>query len=317
MSVRLSFASLSAASRSLRSFLPVRTFASLSRPALKSSSALDMDTATTSTVKLQHPKLVNSEQHKPNLSSGPAVPEYLQKVYWWAYLHPNAVRIFERQWLVDAILWGNFRRLRDAALEELATTSGCQDGSTDDSRERMSPLTIQGRTLQVACVYGNFTQLLARRLAPDASLDVVDVAPIQIENLTRKMQEIQSPSNVHISRQNAAHLGFDNDAFSQVILFFLLHEVPGDVRQRSLTESLRVLRPGGKLVIVDYHQPNSWLHPHRYLMPLVLHTLEPFAMDLWRHEIQEYIPEDVLATVKVRKELFFGGLYQKVVITKL
>ena len=98
----------------------------------------------------------------------PAVPEYLKKVYWWAYLHPRGVRIFEHQWIVNAILWGNFVRLRDSALDEMGST-------------------ISGRSLQVACVYGDFTGQLAQRLAPGASLDVVDVAPIQLQNLRRKI----------------------------------------------------------------------------------------------------------------------------------
>ena len=33
------------------------------------------------------------------------IPEYLQETYWWAYLHPTAVNLFERQWLVNLILW--------------------------------------------------------------------------------------------------------------------------------------------------------------------------------------------------------------------
>ncbi len=66
------------------------------------------------------------------------IPAYLQDTYWWAYVHPNAVSFFERQWLVNAILWGNFSRLRDAALAELGEV-------------------IHGRNLQVACVYGNLT----------------------------------------------------------------------------------------------------------------------------------------------------------------
>ena len=43
-----------------------------------------------------------------------AVPAYLSDTYWWAYIHPSAVNIFERQWLVNAILWGNFAKLRVA-----------------------------------------------------------------------------------------------------------------------------------------------------------------------------------------------------------
>src|SRR5437867_2748397 len=45
-------------------------------------------------------------------SRGPAeaigVPWYLDSVYWWAYVDPRAITLFERQWLVNLILWGNF-----------------------------------------------------------------------------------------------------------------------------------------------------------------------------------------------------------------
>jgi len=36
------------------------------------------------------------------------VPDYLNAHYWWAYIHPKAVKLFERQWLVNLILWGNY-----------------------------------------------------------------------------------------------------------------------------------------------------------------------------------------------------------------
>src|SRR5436190_20310113 len=91
----------------------------------------------------------------------PPIPRYLEQVYWWAYVHPKAVHVFEREWLVNAILFGHYGRLRDAALAELGEQ-------------------VQGRTLQVACVYGNLTPRLQQRLAPDASLDVVDILPIQL-----------------------------------------------------------------------------------------------------------------------------------------
>ena len=52
----------------------------------------------------------------------PIIPAYLEKTYWWAYVHPRAVAFFERQWLVNLILWGNFARLRDSALDSLGET---------------------------------------------------------------------------------------------------------------------------------------------------------------------------------------------------
>ena len=220
-----------------------------------------------------------------------AVPAYLTDTYWWAYIHPNAVNIFERQWLVNLILWGNFARLRDAALAELG-------------RE------IAGRTLQVACVYGDFSAHLANRIAPGGALDIVDVLPIQLTNLRRKL-----PAEVPVTvyQRDSTALGFADASYDQVIVFFLLHEQPAEARRETLREAIRVTKPGGKVVLVDYHGPHR-LHPLRYVFQPVLRILEPFAIDLWRHHISEWLPAAILPA-QLSKETFFGGLYQKVVIT--
>jgi hypothetical protein len=46
----------------------------------------------------------------------------------------------------------------------------------------------------------------------------------------------------------------------------------------------------------------------------ILTTLEPFAMDMWRQEITDWLPT-TLDPAQVEKQTFFGGLYQKVVVT--
>lgn len=219
------------------------------------------------------------------------VPAYLNETYWWAYVHPRAVKLFERQWLVNLILWGNFAKLRDAALDELGDA-------------------LPGRSLQVACVYGDFTSRVSQRVAKgQGSLDVVDVLPVQLSNLRAKLDR---GAPVSLIQRDAADLGFDGDTYDRVILFFLLHEMPLGVRRRTLAEAVRVLKPGRELVIVDYHRPAAW-HPLKSVMVFILRTFEPFAMDLWNHEVREWLPEG--ATV-ARKETFWGGLYQKLVIRK-
>jgi hypothetical protein len=47
----------------------------------------------------------------------------------------------------------------------------------------------------------------------------------------------------------------------------------------------------------------------------VLTWLEPFALDLWRIELPEYLPQGV-TPAQVHSEFYCGGLYQKVVITR-
>lgn len=220
------------------------------------------------------------------------LPAYLQQTYWWAYLHPAAVRFFERQWLVNLILWGNFARLRDLALDEIGRS-------------------IRGDVLQVACVYGNFTERLIQRLEPAARLDVVDVAQVQLENLKAKLADA---SRIGLYHQDSTDLRFADASYDCVVLFFLLHEQPENVRVQTVVQALRVVKPGGKVIFVDYHRP-SWLNPFRYVMTAILKTLEPFAMDLWRQEITEWLPDRGRA-LNVEKETFFGGLYQKVVVTR-
>ena len=220
------------------------------------------------------------------------VPDYLEKTYWWAYVHPNAVRVFERQWLVNLILWGNFAKLRDAALQELGAI-------------------VNGKVLQVACVYGNFTEYLVKRLGPQGHLDVIDVAPVQIQNLHAKLKDARQ---VTVQRQDSNNLQFEDASRDAVVLFFLLHEQPADVRKKSIAEALRVTKPGGKIIFVDYHRPVE-INPFRYIMVPILTMLEPFAMDIWRNQITDWLPAGV-KPAGVEKKTYFGGLYQKVVITR-
>jgi ubiquinone/menaquinone biosynthesis C-methylase UbiE len=220
-----------------------------------------------------------------------SIPAYLQQTYWWAYLHPTGVRLFERQWLVNLILWGNFARLRDEALRELGPV-------------------INGNVLQVACVYGDFTENLVRRLGPNGRLDVVDVAPIQLHNLETKLQ---NKKNVTLHRQDSTRMLFEDAGYNDVIVFFLLHEQPETARRQTIAEALRVTKPGGKTIFVDDHRPD-FTNPFRYAMVPILATLEPFAMDLWRQDLMDWLPEGV-RPARIEKETFFGGLYQKVVMT--
>jgi len=220
------------------------------------------------------------------------MPRYLEQTYWWAYVHPNAVRVFERQWLVNLILWGNYNRLRDSVFSELNAP-------------------VSGKVLQVACVYGDFTEMLARQLGPQGTLDVADVAPVQIENLKRK---INGHPRVAVHHQDSGDLAFTDAGYDYVVLFFLLHEMPEAVRARTVSEALRVVKPGGKVIFVDYHRPH-WINPFRYLMMPILTWLEPFAMDLLRREIATWIPSEA-KPASVEKKTFFGGLYQKVVVKR-
>ncbi|MGP0089359.1 MAG: rhodoquinone biosynthesis methyltransferase RquA [Xanthobacteraceae bacterium] len=167
------------------------------------------------------------------------LPAYLLQRYWWAYAHPIAVRVFERDWLINAILFGNYNRLRRATIEAPGPD-------------------YSGRTLQVACVYGKFTPELARRVgAAGGSLDVIDALPAQIDNQRRKAAEHPC---LCATLMDSATLDFHECTFDRVVMFMLLHEQPEEWRSRTIAEAARVLKSGGPLVATDYARPD-WRHP--------------------------------------------------------
>ena len=194
---------------------------------------------------------------RPNLA---AVPDYLMKNYWWAYVHPRAVKFWDRLWLINMILWGNYNRLRDAALAQWGDT-------------------LPGATLQVACAYGNLSSRLARNVAAGGgTLDIVDVLPVQLQNTRSKLP---AGAPVRLLAMNSTQLQLPDCSYDRALLFFLLHEQPANVRPQTLREAFRVVKPGGKVMIVDYAKPRWW-QPLRYAWPPFLAALEPFALGLWR-----------------------------------
>jgi ubiquinone/menaquinone biosynthesis C-methylase UbiE len=233
------------------------------------------------------------EEANFSTSLPPRIPAYLSETYWWAYLHPNSFWFFEREWVVNLILWGNMKRLTDEVLNEV-------------------PNQPFSRVLQVACVYGGFSKKLASKLGENgSSLDIADVATIQLDNVRGKLNGTR---NVRFLHQDSASMSLPNNHYDETVVFFLLHEQPEEVRSNTVSEALRVTRPGGKVIFVDYHGP-KWTNPLRYLMKPLLKWLEPFALDMWKIEIQDLVPAH-LVTGEVQSQQYFGGLYQKQVFIR-
>jgi ubiquinone/menaquinone biosynthesis C-methylase UbiE len=221
----------------------------------------------------------------------PSIPDYLQDTYWWAYLHPKSFWFFEREWVVNLILWGNMKKLTNSVLGDM-------------------DLKPESRVLQVACVYGDFSNRLVSHLGKTGSkLSVLDVAPIQIRNLEKKLE---GHENFSVHHQDSTCMAFADDSFEETVVFFLLHEQPEDARRETIAEAIRVTRPGGRVIFVDYHGPKR-SNPMRYVMKPILTVLEPFAMDLWREELPAFMPGKIKPE-QISSNFYFGGLYQKVVV---
>ena len=222
---------------------------------------------------------------KQNATSLPAIPEYLSSTYTWAYLNPKSVARLDQGLVVSTILWGNANRLMRAAVNEFSAGQ---------------------HVLQSACVYGSITPDLAKKIGPDGQLMVVDVAPVQIANMKRKLPNTPQLNTLIADLSVPGCLSHLPD-YDGVCCFFLLHEVPVKERSQIVENLLQKVKPAGKVVFVDYHKP-AWWHPLNPITYTVFHFLEPFAKSLLSQPIQDI--SSLGKEYTWQKKTLFGGLYQ-------
>jgi SAM-dependent methyltransferase len=191
--------------------------------------------------------------------------------------------------VVQAILWGNAQRLINTVLNRL------KPGDT---------------VFQPAAVYGTFSRQVAGRIGPQGRLEIRDIAPLQV-GLTRR--KLAGSPHVHVASGDAADPA--DGAYDAVACFFLLHEVPDDVKRQVVPAMLGLVRPGGQAIFVDYHRPHS-LHPLKPIMKGIYYWLEPFARSLWSQEIQT-LAGSAAAGFCWSKRTHFGGLYQTVIAERV
>jgi len=224
-----------------------------------------------------------------------SIPDYLEKTYWWAYVRPWAVRIFEREWLVNLILWGFYKPLRDLTLQAMGSA-------------------IAGRTLKISCCYGQLEPMLAAQVkAGGGSLDIIDIAPEQLKNARRKLTRFIEDGVVTLMRRDSTDLDLPDDFYDRALIFFLPHEQPEDIRRQTFYEAFRVVKPGGQVYVVEFAKPKAW-HPLKYIWHPVLCVLEPFASPLWTHEMATWLPRGG-AGCQIKTKKIFGNFYQLVTVT--
>jgi SAM-dependent methyltransferase len=163
--------------------------------------------------------------------------------------------------------------------------------------------------LQAASVYGDLSSRLSARIGSEGRLHVIDIAPIQVEHCRRKLA---GHRNVAVRVADAASPG--TVCYDGVCCFFLLHQVPDPQKHRIVNALLAAVRPGGKVVFVDYHRPRWW-HPLRPVMSLVFRWLEPYANGLVSRSLAQFA--DRPREFRWRTRTVFGGLYQVVVAISL
>lgn len=126
------------------------------------------------------------------------------------------------------------------------------------------------RVLEVGCGTGTLLLLLARA-QPALEITGLDPDPKALARARRKADAASAA--VRLDRGFSDSLPYPDASYDRVFSCFMLHHLDGiEEKVGTLREIRRVLKPGGRLHVLDFAQPDArgaraglrWLHPkHR------------------------------------------------------
>jgi ubiquinone/menaquinone biosynthesis C-methylase UbiE len=135
--------------------------------------------------------------------------------------------------------------------------------------------------LEVGCGTGTLSIAAKDLTGVQGKVEGIDVAADMLERARAKAAK--AGRDVHFQLARIEQIPFPDDQFDLVLSSLMLHHVPGEeAKLQGMREVLRVLKPGGRLLIVDVAPPQN-PHTHSLASLVVGHGM-------LAHSVAEYIP---------------------------
>lgn len=166
------------------------------------------------------------------------------------------------------------RGWREKAVKEIADTDGAQE------------------ILDVACGTGDFSIAIARAAAPGSHITGVDLSEGMMKIGREKVAREGLQGKVSMEQGDCEHLRFADGTFDRVSVAFGVRNF--EHLEDGLREMLRVLRPGGKLVILELSVPANPVIRFFYKL-YALHLLPAVGSKVsGNRSAYRYLPASVL-----------------------
>lgn len=137
---------------------------------------------------------------------------------------------------------------------------------------RLLKQTNPATMLDVASGTGDLAIAAVKRI-PKLQVEATDIAAVMLEKAQEKIHKRKLSQQISVSIGDAEDLQFDENHFDAVTAAFGVRNFENV--QQGLSEMHRVLKPGGKLVILEFSKPKSGLFAmlykfyFKFVLPLI------------------------------------------------
>ncbi|HLW02543.1 MAG TPA: methyltransferase domain-containing protein [Ktedonobacterales bacterium] len=104
--------------------------------------------------------------------------------------------------------------------------------------------------LDVGCGPGDLALVLAERVGPGGMVAGIDASPEMIARARQKAR--RRGQSVDFRNEPVEALTFADASFDTVVSSFVVHHLPGNLRRQAMASIARVLKPGGRVFLVDF-----------------------------------------------------------------
>ena len=111
-----------------------------------------------------------------------------------------------------------------------------------------------GKVLDLACGTGDFAIAIARAL-PESHVTGVDLSTGMLSVMEQKVRDLGLEGRIESEEGDGENLRFEDSTFDRVTNAFGIRNF--EEKEKGLEEALRVLVPGGKLIILELSRPDN------------------------------------------------------------
>jgi ubiquinone/menaquinone biosynthesis C-methylase UbiE len=147
------------------------------------------------------------------------------------------------------------------------------------------------QVLDLGCGTGALALLLKRRV-PGARVTGLDPDPKALARAVEKARA--AGAEIDWQRGYAGRAPFPAHSFDRVISSLMIHHLESQQKREAFRDARRVLRPGGRIHVLDFGPPRSWLE--RALTALIHH--DAGVSDNLAGRLPEYLREAGFADVR-------------------